>query len=561
VTAQRIYKEPRRDAASGPPEPLYVVAVEDKEADAELIALTLRRDGFTVTLDRVDTRDGLMDVLNDRPDVALVDYSLPRYDPRAAVQLIKEIQPGVPILVMSGAVGDDALAKLTRLGADDYIQKDRTARLGQSVRQLLRQSKGAEAVQAAQLAQRRSAILFHALFEQSSDGVLLIDASSGCVIEANAHAAVLLGIPAENLIGQKYSSILPPGARQVLSSYLDGEEDIGAPVNLPVGRTVVAIARADQSTVYIEAAASLIQPPASHSILQVILRDVSERLRLIDALRQERDHLDAIVAQRTAQLSAANAELREANLQLEAASRLRRKFLRNMHHELKTPLTTIIGHTDLLLDQDIDGAQRGPIARISDAGQHLLGLINDMLDLTEIESGTLRFSMTSVPPALMVEGAIAVLGDRILRSGITVTSTIDPGLRAVRGDVNRCRQIMLNLLTNAIKFTPRGGAVEVRCRFEKPDRALITVRDTGRGISEHDLEHIFEEFYQVDRASDTAAGGTGIGLALTRSLVERQGGSIHVESQLGKGTCFTVVLQGVPSDEAAAAGADHSQAP
>ncbi len=541
VTERRTLAPLPAPAASHEPEPLRVLAVEDRSADAELMAIYLRRASFQVALERVETREGLAAALEREPDVVLVDYNLPRLKAEEAVQMVRSWSAALPIIVVSGAVNERMIADLARLGANDYLLKDRPNRLGQAVRNLLDERRALAQVRVAESEKQRSDIRYRALFEQASDGVILADAETGLVIEANPRAAELLGRRAADMTGLPCHSLVPADAGDAVRNCLAQCRNGVAPE-----RFALVFPRPDGTARDIEISAALVEFPDSASVVQAILRDVTEQKTLEAMLRSERDALEAAVADRTAELVSANTELREAVLQLEAANALKRRFLRHMHHELKTPLTAVIGTSGYLMAQDPTPEHRDSLEQINHAGEHLLRLISDMLDLSEIESGTIRFSIGCIPPKLAFEYPIGVLSDRIARKGLTVELHIAPRLRAIRGDIQRCHQIMINLLTNAIKFTPEGGRITVTAELGEPNTALISVSDTGIGIEEKDLPSVFDEFFQADEVRDRALGGTGIGLALVKSLVERQGGTISVESTVGVGTTFRFTLPGVP---------------
>jgi PAS domain S-box-containing protein len=457
--------------------------------------------------------------------------------------MVRARSAALPIIIVSGAVNEQMIADVAKLGANDYLLKDRLNRLGQAVRHLLEERRARERMQVTESEMQRSEIRYRALFEQASDGVILAEAETGLVIEANPRAAEMLGVCAADMAGKACHALVPPDAAGVVRDCLVQCMRGAAPE-----RYAMALPRPDGASRDVEISAALVEFPDSTSVIQAIFRDVTEQKTLEAMLRSERDKLEAAVEARTAELTSANAELREAVLQLEAANAMKRRFLRHMHHELKTPLTAVIGTSGFLLDRDPAPEHRDSLEQINRAGEHLLRLITDMLDLSEIESGTIRFSIGNLPPRLAFESPIGVLSDRIARKGLTVYLRIDPLLRAIRGDIQRCHQIMINLLTNAIKFTPEGGRITVAAEYREPETAVISVSDTGIGIEEKDLPAVFDEFFQADQVRDRALGGTGIGLALVKSLVERQGGRITVESTVGLGTTFRFTLPGVRAD-------------
>jgi signal transduction histidine kinase/putative methionine-R-sulfoxide reductase with GAF domain len=233
-------------------------------------------------------------------------------------------------------------------------------------------------------------------------------------------------------------------------------------------------------------------------------------------------------------------ELEVANRDLKAASQHKSEFLANMSHELRTPLNAIIGFSEVLGERlfgDLNAKQDEYLKDIHASGQHLLSLINDILDLSKIEAGRMELEVTDFDLPLAIDNALTLVRERAARRSIALHTTVDERLGQVQGDERKIRQVLLNLLSNAIKFTPEGGRIEVRAKHVDGS-AEIVVTDTGVGIAPEDQEAIFEEFRQVGTA-DKKVEGTGLGLALSRKFIELHGGNIWVRSQIGDGSTFT----------------------
>ncbi len=236
-------------------------------------------------------------------------------------------------------------------------------------------------------------------------------------------------------------------------------------------------------------------------------------------------------------------EIEDKGRQLEVASRHKSQFLANMSHELRTPLNAILGYTELILDNIYGEApekMRSVLERVQTNGKHLLGLINDVLDLSKIEAGQLTLSLSDYSLAELVQGVYVAVEPLAAQKGLALRTKIAQGLPVGRGDERRLAQVLLNLVGNAIKFTERG---EVAIEASHADGAFnVAVRDSGPGIAAADQAKIFEEFQQVDNTSTRQKGGTGLGLAISRRIVEMHGGRILVYSELGKGSTFTIML-------------------
>jgi signal transduction histidine kinase len=236
-------------------------------------------------------------------------------------------------------------------------------------------------------------------------------------------------------------------------------------------------------------------------------------------------------------------EIADKSAQLEAASRHKSEFLANMSHELRTPLNAIIGFSEILAEKmfgDVNEKQTEYLQDILESGRHLLSLINDILDLSKIEAGRMELELAEFDLPSAIENALILVRERATRRGIRLGSTIDPRLGTIGGDERKVKQVLLNLLSNALKFTPEGGRIDVDARLHD-EVAEVSVADTGIGIAPEDQAAVFEEFRQVGTA-DKKAEGTGLGLALSRKFIELHGGRIWVQSHLGAGSTFTFAL-------------------
>jgi len=236
-------------------------------------------------------------------------------------------------------------------------------------------------------------------------------------------------------------------------------------------------------------------------------------------------------------------EVADKSAQLEAASRHKSEFLANMSHELRTPLNAIIGFSEVLTERmfgELNEKQDEYLKDIYASGQHLLSLINDILDLSKIEAGRMELEATDFDLPSAIDNALILVRERATRRGITLGHSVDERLGSIRGDERKVKQVLLNLLSNALKFTPQGGRIDVSAGVHD-EVAEVSVTDTGVGIAPEDQEAVFEEFRQVGTA-DKKIEGTGLGLALSRKFIELHGGRIWVTSAVGVGSTFTFTL-------------------
>jgi signal transduction histidine kinase len=279
-----------------------------------------------------------------------------------------------------------------------------------------------------------------------------------------------------------------------------------------------------------------------------ILHDRAEALekeRLYEQLKRASDELEEKVRQATAELVRQNELLRRQHIQLEQASALKSQFLANMSHEFRTPLNAILGYTSMLLQGiagELSTQQKRNLGRIDSNSKHLLSLINDILDISRIEAGKMPLHATEFLVPDLIAEVMAELDPIIVRSKLKVTTDLDSDAKMLHSDRQKVKQIVLNLLSNALKFTPEGSIV-VTGRLRRGDRTMaIAVKDTGIGIAPEDQSTIFEDFRQADSSPTREYGGAGLGLSICRRLASMLGGRITVESKLGAGSTFTLIL-------------------
>jgi signal transduction histidine kinase len=236
-------------------------------------------------------------------------------------------------------------------------------------------------------------------------------------------------------------------------------------------------------------------------------------------------------------------EIEEKGRELEVASKHKSQFLANMSHELRTPLNAILGYTELILDSiygEVPEKAHAVLERVQINGRHLLGLINDVLDLSKIEAGQLTLSLGDYSLGDVVHGVVAAVEPLAAEKRLAFRAEVAPGLPPGRGDERRLSQVLLNLVGNAIKFTDKG---EVKINASAANGSFtVAVCDTGPGIAASDQAKIFEEFQQADNSSTRQKGGTGLGLAIAKRIIEMHGGRLWVESSLGQGSTFSFTL-------------------
>ncbi len=315
------------------------------------------------------------------------------------------------------------------------------------------------------------------------------------------------------------------------------------------------IYRRDGSVIWISETARVVPAASGHSAyFEGFVKNITEKKNLEHQVSQFTQELEERVHKRTSELlleierrRIAEQSLKEALKNAEAATEAKSEFLASMSHELRTPLNAIIGFADLIREET-HGAMQPPayseyIDIIRNSGNHLLGLINDVLDLSKINSGTVDLDMERVDVRAVMVECLDLISHRAMQSGIDLNADIDQSVGAViRGDVRRIKQVFLNLLSNAVKFTPEDGHVNVAIKDTAPGLLSIAVSDTGVGIAPDDIPKVLSEYGQVEHGLEHVVEGTGLGLPITKKLVELHGGSLSIDSSRGRGTTVCVTL-------------------
>ncbi len=570
--------------------PIHVLMIEDSPDDAELLTRELGRSGFAFRSRRVDSETALRDALSERDwDVVLADYTLPGLDGTSALRIAKECGSTAPIIVVSGTIGEERAVQTILEGATDYLLKDRLARLGPAVARAIEQHRMREERRRAERQEALVTSISRALIESTSleetiertlralcerlgwdwSALWRIDEERGVLrclsiwhdaaLRATEFDALTRRITfrsGEGLPGRVWRFGRPEAVGDVAG---DGDSERGTIATGNGMRSAFAfpIRLAGKPIGVVEMCSTTSRAPGGETIeaLETIGSFVGqqvERQRAEDALRAEREMLSRRVEEQTADLSRANADLARA-------SRLKDEFLANMSHELRTPLNAVLGLSEALLEEvygPLTEKQRSTLMSIEDSGRHLLELISDILDLSKIEAGKLELDVQTVDAERTCKASILLVRHAAHKKRLALALEIEPGVRAVRADERRLKQILVNLLTNAVKFTPEGGSIGLDVRTSATDgHVRFEVWDTGIGIAESEMPRLCRPFVQLDSSLSRTHAGTGLGLSLVHRMAEMHGGGLAIESQVGKGSRFTVVLPG-----AAYESRDHERA-
>lgn len=422
-------------------------------------------------------------------DAVILDLNLPDSSGADTVRRVRESAPGTPIVVLTGVVDQTLHERIVAAGAEDVYAKDEahTRLFWRSIAQIVDHRR-----------ERRREL--QQLLDTTPDAILVVDAS-GQVRYANQSALQLLQQDAHALLGRRLDWPL---------------EDTGP--------TEVRIER-----------------PGGTCVCEMRLAPLHwhDQPAWLASLRD-------ITAWRHAQaLQARSTELEFENHRIREASRLKTAFLANMSHELRTPLNAIIGFSQLMLDGGVEpGSPQSQVflGHVLGSGRHLLQLINDVLDLTKIEAGKLRLDPEALQLPPLIEEVCASLGALAKERQLRLQMAHDARIGELFLDPSRLRQVLYNYLSNALKFAPPGSAVRVRTDWLDEDRFRLAVVDVGPGIAAGDIAKLFTEFHQLESDQHSRRAGSGLGLALTRHLVQAQGGEVGVNSELGCGSEFWAIL-------------------
>jgi PAS domain S-box-containing protein len=420
------------------------------------------------------------------------------------------------------------------LGAQEMVERgDEIGELTMRFNAMsLKLRSAADQVQLSSEGLRVSEARYRSLFENATEGIFQADAD-GRVLSMNRAFTQMLGLGSQSPVGQRLrdvSGIEREEFRRIVAVMAEQGR---------IQQAQLQLHGAGGRPVWVELSAHWVEGEGGQRRIEGMVSDISLRRQAEAELTRHRDHLEELVAERTA-------ELREAKLRAEAANQAKGRFLATMSHEFRTPLNAILGFTQLLqMDADIPAGPQAKLQLMRDSGQHLLGLINDVLDMASIEAGKVSLKPSAVDLRALLDMASDSVRLRAEQKGLAYSLDVDAGLPTlVMIDGQRLRQVLLNLLSNAVKFTDT-GAVKLRAHIVEQHphevRLRVEVADTGIGMTPAQQSRLFQAFEQVSDAS-RHLGGTGLGLSISQQLVRLMGSQILVQSTAGQGSTFTFEL-------------------
>jgi PAS domain S-box-containing protein len=500
----------------GSAEPIRILYVEDDPGLARLVQKKLQRAGYVVDI-ATDGEEGIAKYEADSYDLMFLDQNLPVYDGLEVIRILssKGILP--PTIMITGTGDEKVAVEAMKLGAGDYIVKDTGAKylelLPSLIEKLLQQQRAVKDKQRAE----------QALLDSQKELQALMDASPAAISWADMQGNIqYINRKHHELFGYTLEDIptIAEWQRQADQDPIQRERFARWPEELMEAhrngrslppREMTATCK-DGSIRYVTIQGAMV---ANHNL--VIYNDITERKQMELALRQAKE-------------------------EAEAANRAKTEFLASMSHEIRTPMNAIIGMADLLLETPLTPEQQQYVQVFQSAGENLLNIINDIIDISKVETGRVQLETIDFDLNEVVEKICDVMAIRTHEKGLELVDSIMPDVPTdLLGDPTRLRQILVNLIGNAIKFTDKGEVfIQVESKGIKNGRVelLFSVKDTGIGIAPEQIDKVFEAFTQADSSITRKYGGTGLGLAISKQLVELMGGHIQVESKPDQGSTF-----------------------
>ena len=519
---------------------LRILMLEDTSTDAELIERALRKNNISFISKRVETKEDFISGLKDfAPDLILSDFRLPNFDGLEALSITTKEFPDVPFILVTGALGEERAVEVLKSGASDYVLKDKLSGLPHSVLRAVREAEEKRERKKAEKALQESFMLISRgkrEWESTVDSIpqliCLVDCQ-GCILRTNRVVEQWNLEQVVNVKCKTLHELLHPGcadsacymesfwpmAWEKLSNGIPTEYEvndrvIGRYLHIQVRPILPGICRKGEET---------------DSYAVVVIYDITESKQAMERLREYAT------------------ELERANQELRKIDEIKSEFVSIASHELRTPLASIKNAVQLILKGktgEINENQAKFLQMAERNIDRLTSLLNNLLDLSRIESGKVFMNFEEIGLRGTIEFTLSSFKPQTDGRSIQLRMDVPAELPSVYADREKLEQILTNLIGNAIKFTPEGGEISVSARpfHENKNMVTISVRDSGIGIPEDELEKVFEKFHQVEGSLTRTVAGTGLGLAITKGLVEASHGSIWVESEIGKGSTFTFTL-------------------
>ena len=506
---------------------LRLLHLEDNPTDAELTRGLLIVEWPNCEVTRVDTEAEFTAALKTGGfELILADYSLPRFDGLSALALARKLCPDIPVVFLSGAIGDDVAVESLKAGATDYVLKDRPARLIPAMRRALDEAKERALYRQVEAQLRQSEAQYRALVNSIDGIVWQADLPSLRFIFVSQQAERLLGYPVRRWLEEPtfWQDHIHPDDREraiALCRQIVPEQ--------PYRSFEYRALAADGRVVWLRDIVNVRSQTGETPQIEGIMLDITERKRGEETVRRIQ-----------AKLAKSNKDLLRRNREIQ-------NFYHTLSHELKTPLTSAREFVAIVMDGLAGPLNPSQLEYLEIARQscdQMRLCVNDLLDTTRLETGKLKLELKPTALDAVVNRVITALGPTAAEKKVALKKNIQPGLPEAPLDEHRMTQVITNLLNNALKFTPADGEITVTVGEASGNSNLlqVSVTDTGCGISKDEQERIFDRLYQVKKGDAATEQGVGLGLYLCRELVQLHDGTIWVESELGRGSSFCFVV-------------------
>ncbi len=503
------------------PRPLRILHLEDEPRDTEIARETLEAAAVPIdVICRVETEDEFLRELARPFDIILADWLLPTFDGLAALAMAQQKAPSVPFIMVSGRMGEEAAIDSLKAGATDYVLKSQLVRLAPAVTRAIQQAEERAKRLRAEAQLRESRHLLEAIVENSSAIITLKDLH-GRYLLVNRRFVELAGIPRHAILGKTDHDLFPKGLADS-SCALDRSA-------LSAGRSVEA-----------EEVMPDEQGPRTYLSVRCPIRDSSGELFAVCGMFTDITYRKQVEEEHELLLVREQAARAEA----EHAGRMKDEFLAALSHEIRTPLTPVLAMAQAMEgDPALSSRDRESLTMIRRNVELETRLIDDLLDLTRIGRGKIGYSFEIVDVHEKLSHVIRSCEDSVRARGLLLTTVMTAEQHLVRADGARLQQVFWNLLNNAVKFTPAGGHITISTE-SRAGRLLVLVKDTGAGVEPELVPRLFRPFEQGSRSVTRRFGGLGLGLAISKEIVDAHGGTLSVRSDgQGRGATFTVELR------------------
>lgn len=545
-------------------EKIRVLVIEDNEDDARLEIDELKSGGFDIEYELVETRKATREALATKEwDFIISDYSLPQFSGMEALAELKETGIDIPFIFVSGTIGEEIAVAAMKAGVHDYIMKDNLSRLIPAFERELREAVIRKQKCEAEEAIKNERILLRTLIDNLPDIVYIKDTEGRKVVSNNADFEFLGFTSEAEVLGKTEAELYPGGnahigleddrmiieSGKIIYNYEEKRVDTNGNEHWFLTNKIPLFNDQGNISGLVNLSHDITERKLSEIALQEREQELEKQNMEYLALNREYLKLNDELKESLRQIKAINAELLVAKSKAEESDNLKTAFLENMSHEVRTPLNGILGFAEFLKDPDLEKEQVEQYIGIIDASsKQLLTIINDILDISKIQAGQINVSKSDVNITELLEDIYQENKEQAELKHLSLVLNkrdLDKNIIA-QTDGSKVKQILNNLINNAIKFTSKGT---IEFGFEVKEQLLsFFVKDSGIGIAPEDQSLIFKPFSKVENSAARKYGGNGLGLAISRALVEKLGGTMSLASAINNGSIFIFTIPYTEAD-------------